>query len=267
MGKGNLMRNLAIIAVLVVIILILAYGALKYSKNWKSNVELYFNDASDLPDLTKERSILHPGEDYEILFTIENNDDNSDYRLVIDSNIYNLEQDFSLEAGEEKTFSLLINVDEDQKWALDYTTEESWKDEIDITDNSWLGERNDFNIIIDGESMPSIADYYLPVSNEITNFGSVYHVDLSLDEIKRKGFVKDYSSIESEEIVDDENNLVGLKKIVSEDHIELYVEDDKLVLEAERSTTAYVLEKDRFSVRVYDEGDKVSEITFSYQIR
>ena len=129
--------------------------------------------------------------------------------------------------------------------------------------------KNDFNIIVEEGTLPTItySEYDLPISVSLEHFGSIYHMDLSFNELLNEHFEKEYIN----------ENIDGDTKTTTVDSIKLYVKDDKLFAERNRLIEYYKVEEDIFLIKVEestdgkainkDNGFKESEhISFWYKI-
>jgi hypothetical protein len=279
MVKGEIIRNLAIFGVVLIVLGVLAFGTFSYLE--KGKTYLYFNSESDFPDLmyltnieglnsTGSINLITLGEDYEIMFTIYCNEKTkTKYKLLIDSDIYELEEEIELKPKEKKTFSININIDEEQKWRRNQSITEEWRDEIDLTRNSWLAGKNNFAVLIPEKGLPAIMEenYHLPMTLNISQLGEVYHFELSLDELRQEPFIH-------ENII---NNNMEFKKTETTNYVKLFVEADELILEATKNTKTLVSDIDIFTIKVLevengimiDEDlgiEKGIEISFPYLI-
>ena len=254
--RRELLRNIVILLAIILILSFIAFSSFFQSIDGKTS--LYFNAKSDLPGIltpifieetnsTKEVNMLYIGQEYDIMFTIGNNKKTkTDYKLEIDSGIYELEQDLTLEPDEIKKFSLNIKTNESQKWRVNHSLSKEWKNEIDITRNSWLAEKDEFQILVREDGLPILIEenYNLPISTEVGPLGEIYHIELSIDELRKEPFSQTFNFIDSGELEKTETNEI----------INLYVKDDKLILEATAITTRYISEEDEFAITIYEEG-------------
>ncbi len=276
MGGGVTLRN-SVVVFGVVLVLVVIYLSTSSSQE-NAETKLYFNIQTDYPNsrtlvqmqqlnLTTPVEIIHAGEEYEIVFTVESNEKiRKNYELIIDSSIYSDTLRLTLNPGEKREFTLNIKANESQKWTISNIHVQELNDHIDITQNSWLADKKEFLIIANEGSLPAIVtdNYHLPISSYIDEFGRIYHVDLSLTELRQNPFTKSYFQVTTEQF----------KKIEKNDHIQLFVENEQLVLIANETTTDYVSKEEKFSILLYqlneDEktyGENPSEISFSYLIQ
>ena len=102
------------------------------------------------------------------------------------------------------------------------------------------------------------------------SFGRVYHMNVTLDELKAKPFERSYTTTETKEF----------KKNIENTSILLSVEGNQLRVKSTLKSEQYVSEPERFAVRLVKKDgldeqsvnattglEKVQEISFIYQIR
>jgi hypothetical protein len=244
---------------------------------------LYFNANSDLPDpliylktpnaTGPPTHVLDIGRTYDIIFSAASLESKpADYTLTVKSDLVNKIESFSLEPEDVKTFSLTVSPKEDRKWILNSTEKTERENYIDITKNSWLAERRDFTVIVREGGLPAIVEekYNLPISSDLESFGRVYHMNVTLDEIKAKPFERDYTETEAKEF----------NKKVQNTSIVLSVEGGQLHVKSTLESKQYISEPERFVVRLSKKDgleekmvddttglENVQEISFIYQIR
>jgi hypothetical protein len=173
---------------------------------------------------------------------------------------------------ENRTICLTITPRESDKWRLNSTTSINWENVIDLTGNSWLAEERDFDILVREEGLPTIVEenYHLPISTDVSHFGRILHANISIDELKRKPFKKEYVTQNKADFVIDQ----------SIDMITLSVNNDKLHLNAETKKLQYDSDEQLFIVRLIKPIDieeleispasyieDVQEIYFWYRIK
>jgi len=271
-------RNLIVHLVILLIILILAYGAVKALK--KGDTKIYFNAETGIPDetlylrqdnTTTPFNILEIGEEYEILFTIECNEKHkTDYNVIIKSGIYNDNIDVSLKPGDKKIISLKVKPTDELKWKLNNSEETIISNMFDITKESWLADKKEFQVIVEENGLPTIArsDYNLPISTNLSYFGEVYHMDITFDDLTARPFEKEYVT---ESVMDN-------KKEVSTDTIKLFVKGSKLYVEGEKTVEQFASEEEIFLIKVQkaNNGQEIDEesgfketdkLSFWYKIR
>ena len=271
-------HNLIIHIVILIVILVLAYGAIKALK--KGDTKVYFNAETDIPDetlylkqdnTTNPVNILEIGKEYGVLFTIECNEKHkTDYNVIIKSGIYNDNIDVSLNPGDKKIISLKINPVDKLKWRLNNSEETSVSNVLDITKESWLADKKDFQVIIEKSGLPTItrSDYNLPISTNLSYFGEIYHMDITFDDLTARPFEKEYVT---ESIMDN-------KKEVSTDVIKLFVKGSKLHVEGEKTVEQFISEEEIFLIKVQktNSGQEVNEesgfketdkLSFWYKVR
>ena len=245
---------------------------------------LYFNAESDLPDTALYEkqpvngtaapvNIIELNKSYDVYFTIASLENKkTDYTYKVSSPIFNATDNIVLSPGDVKTVRVTLAPSESQKWTLSANTTSTSESIIDLTENSWIAERNQFQVLVKEDSLPTIVeeDYHLPVSSELAHFGRIYHVNFtSLDELRAKPFVKEYAT---------EDSGLSAKKI-SKDEIKLSIVGDKLNVMVSSNTLEYSSQKKSFVVKVFknkelaelevdESGKEVAEtISFWYKIK
>lgn len=258
------------------ILLVLGYYVLKKPEY---GTYLYFNSESDLPDpflylKTPQNktpvNIIDVGKSYKIMFTIASNEKSAmDYTYIVKSMIFNQIEHFTLLPGENKSVYLTIAPTESQKWKFISASSSKSESVLDLTEYSWLAERKEFQVIMKNE-LPTIVEenYNLPISFDVNPLGRVYHVNVSLDELRKKPFTTEYS-MESSGNFEKVNGTT--------DKLSLYVSGDKLHAIVESIRSQYVSEPDVFSVKLIGSNlgiinettgmEQPEEIHFLYQIR
>lgn len=244
---------------------------------------LYFNANSDLPDPLIYLKMLNAtglpihvldvGKTYNVVFSVASMESKTaDYTLTVKSDLVNKTESFSLTPDEVKTFSMAVSPKEDRKWALNSTETTEKESYIDITKNSWLAERRDFTVIVREGGLPAIVEekYNLPISSDLESFGRVYHMNVTLDELRGKPFERSYTTTETKEF----------EKKVENTSIMLSVEGSQLHVKSTLKSEQYISEPERFVVRLVKKDsikkqsvnattglENVQEISFLYQIR
>ncbi len=122
------------------------------------------------------------------------------------------------------------------------------------------------------EGLPTIVEenYHLPISTDVSRFGRILHANISIDELKRKPFEKEY-------ITQDKADFVIVQSI---NMIDLSVDNDKLHLNSETKKLRYTSDEQLFIVRLIKPIDieeleispasyieAVQEIHFWYRIK
>jgi len=262
-----------IVVCFIGILLVLGYYMLKKPVY---GTDLYFNFDSDLPDpflyLKAPQSpinILEVGKSYRIIFTIASDEKSAmDYTYIVSSRILNQTERFTLIPKENKTVYLTITPQESQKWTSNYVTSSKSENVLDLTKYSWLAERKEF-LIITKDGLPAIVEenYNLPISFNISPLGRVYHVNISLDELRKRPFTREYT-VESYSAFEKVNGTI--------DKLSLYVSGDKLYATLESKRIQYISEPDVFSIRLISGRGAINETTgmeqpkeihFLYQIK
>ena len=271
-------HNLIVHLVILLIIIVLAYGAVKALK--KGDTKVYFNAGTDIPDetlylkqdnTTNPINILEIGEEYEVSFTIECNEKhNTNYDIGIKSSVYNDNLNMTLKPGEKKIISLKIKPVDNIKWKLNNSEETSVSNMFDITKESWLADKKEFQVIVEEGGLPTIArsDYNLPISTNLSYFGEIYHMDITFDDLTARPFEKEYVT---ESVMDN-------KKEVSTDTIKLFVKGSKLYVEGEKTVEQFASEEEIFLIKIQkaNNGQEINEesgfketdkLSFWYKIR
>ena len=246
----------------------------------KGETKLYFNANTDLPDstlylknVTKPIHEIETNKTYCINFTIVSLEKRPiTYTYIVESNVLNLTKQVTLLPGENTTICLTITAKESDKWRLNSTTSTEWENVIDMTKNSWLAERRDFEILVRKEGLPTIVEenYRLPISTNISQFGRILHANISIDELRRKPFEKEY-------VTENKEDFVITRTINT---INLSINNDKLYLNAKSKKLRYTSDEQLFSIRLIKPIDmeeleispesyieEVQEIHFWYRIK
>ena len=262
----------------------------------KGETKLYFNANTDLPDSSLYlKNVTKPiyeietnrtywikitpvheievNKTYCINFTIASFEKRPiTYTYVVDSNVLNLTKQVTLLPEEDTTICLTITPGESEKWELNSTTSTEWENAIDLTKNSWLAEKRDFDILVRKEGLPTIVEenYRLPISTNVSQFGRILHANISNDELRRKPFDKEY-------VTENKEDFVITRTINT---INLSINNDELHLNAESKELRYTSDKEPFSIRLIKPMDveeleispesyieEVQEIHFWYRIK
>jgi hypothetical protein len=245
---------------------------------------LYFNTETDLPDpmlyqLQPENAtgppihIIDVNKTYDIIFTVASLEKRkTNYAYAIESVFYNETGHLTLSPKTNKTFHLRVTSQDSEKWILNSTSITESEDAIDITKYSWLAERKDFDILVRNEGLPAIVEemYNLPISNTLSHFGRIYHVNMTLDELRKKPFEK---NSEWEIALDYE-------KVKAFDEVSLAVKDDKLIVRVRSTRVQYISEERPFVVTLTKQGalkdvqldeetglERIQRIKFWYKLR
>jgi len=245
---------------------------------------LYFNAESDLPDaMVIQRQpknatgpqihIVDLNRTYKVVFTVASIEKKkSRYRYEIRSQFHNESGILTIPPKGNMTFLIAFTPSESDKWVLNSTSDEERRDTIDITKNSWIAERKDFDVIVRREGLPAIVQerYDLPVSSELKHFGRIYHINITLDELREKPYTKS-DEWESESV---------FEKVKTSESVSLSIKDEKLILHVTSKAEQYISEERPFVVtliRDIDIGDVVVDeesdvetiqrIKFWYKIR
>jgi hypothetical protein len=161
--------------------------------------------------------------------------------------VLTLTEQVTLLPGESRTVTLPVTTRASEKWTLDYTSTGEWENVIDLTKDSWIAERRDFDILVRKEGLPTIVEenYRLPVSTEVSRFGEILHANITIDELRVKPFVKEY--VTEYETIFEKTCVINL--------INLSVNGDKLYLTAKSEELRYRSDKQLFSVKLFKSRD------------
>jgi len=218
----------------------------------KSEPLLYFNPISNLPDqkLFEFRStnetlppihILDINKTYNVVFSIALKDGKkTNYQYVVESNLVNLSEDVTLYPNEIKTIQINLTPKLSDKWIFDGISSSYNENYLDLTENSWIAERREFQVLVRENSLPTISmeEYHLPISNDVTPLGKIYHINVSLDELKEKPFVKEFVS----------DNVGDFSKSNTKTNVILEIIGNKLHVVVNSSIVNYISETSQFKV-------------------
>jgi hypothetical protein len=239
--------------------------------------KLYFNADTDLPDSSlylKNMTVheLEVDKTYCVKFTIASFEKRPiTYTYVVESEVLGLTKQLTLLPEESTTVCLTIIPKESDKWKLNSTTTQEWENVIELTGDSWIAEKRDFEILIRKEGLPTIVEenYRLPISTDVSTFGRILHANISIDELRKKPFEKEY-------ITEDERGIEKTRKI---DRIKLSINGDELYLKAKTEELGYTSDEQLFSIRLVKPAgweeleinpvsfiEEVQEIHFWYRI-
>ena len=211
--------------------------------------ELYFQESNDLPHE------LRINETHNISFAISNNElTETNYTYEITSKITNIRENITLSPGEKTSIYLSITPT-DRGWVLNFTSNQQFNNESVSWDNALLARDNDFRMIINNISLKNL----LPISHNITGFGSIYHTNLTRDELKEKPFNKFLSEEKTSEDY----------RYYKSQNITLFIKDDELQVNIQETINHYITEKEPFTVELYQEtteNTKKHEIYFWYEV-
>ena len=211
--------------------------------------ELYFQESDDLPHK------IRVNETHNISFTISNNElTETNYTYEITSKIRNIRENITLSPG-EKTDIYVSITPSDSGWVLNFSSQQQFNNESVSWDNGLLARDNDFRMIINNISLKNL----LPISHNITGFGSIYHTNLTRDELKEKPFNK---------FISEENTSEDSRHYKSQ-NITLFIKDDELQVNIQETINHYIIGKEPFTVRLYKKDTNTEakqEIYFWYNV-
>jgi hypothetical protein len=264
---GKLIRSIPILNTLIVIIILVFLFGLAYVSVANNDIDMkvYINAESDLPDdsllLTNimpentsalrfiDDNMVHKlerDEEYDVVFSIQNGQKTQDYKIIVDSKIFNKVFELTLQPEEKKTYSLKVKTQDEHTWVLQDLATNDIYNKIDITENSWLAKRQDLEVRVDKTSVPLVVsgNYNLPISTYMKGIGEIYHMNITFDELLEEPFERELT----QEILE-----LPIKEIKT-DNLKMYVEDNHLILERFETHEIYSLKTDEFSIKVVDNG-------------
>jgi hypothetical protein len=197
------------ITVFSIIAVVLVLAVAIYFTLGKPSTSLYFNLDSDFPDpsagLKNEfigangLHILDVGGEYEVSFTVESTERASqEYVLIIDSSLITHTGQFTLSPGESRRFSYKLTPGDADKWEYAGATHTRQTRSIDLVRDSFIADRIDFDqSIIVGDLLTAYA--YAPVKTDMPGFGEVLNLNMTLEELKVKPYVRSVSTVDEKE--------------------------------------------------------------------
>ena len=216
-------------ALFAAFILVAALGAFIVLTQRPARARLYFSLESDLPDPSAHlrhgfadanpRNVLEVGETYTLMFTVLNEGGQSaDYRLIVDSGLLSKDEIFRLDPEAEKTFSFELIPAESDKWEFVGRDTQTRFQVIDLVEDSFIADRISFDkSIVVGDLLTAYV--YAPVISGMPVFGDVLNLNVTLDELREKPYVK--------RSVSKDNETYSMTE--SENWLELSVSDDALI--------------------------------------
>ncbi len=219
----------------------------------KGFTELYFKDPDGLP------SSLQVNESYTISFTVVSHEKNPvDYVYNVRSPSFNDSASFSLSPGESKKIDVGFTprgVD----WVLSRSRSRKWRDEIDLTEDSWIARSFDLESIEAGNTTSSLIRelHNLPLSHNVRSYGSILFTNVSLLELGEKPLREVY-------YYSDLNNGI-LYRIV--DERVLFVDNGSLFLDRSIRESWFNQSRNRFSVSLSTDSGESYDIHFWYRVR
>jgi hypothetical protein len=242
------------LVIIFVILCILGFSATIIVRGMSkpSSTDIFFNMESDLPDPTAILkngrvgddgiNILSTGKPYEISFTVVSKNDNpTEYTYVIDSKILNKTDSFTLGPNGNKTFKYVIEPIDSNKWTYDRTDNTFSNNVYDLSQDSWLGERIQYEVI-SGETTKAYT--YAPISINMGGYGHVLNLNVTLDELKAKPYSGAYTI-----------STIGIyDKSVTDYITNLSVKNNKVYLETGTITRVYNSRPELFRITLYNQG-------------
>ena len=211
--------------------------------------ELYFGEHRELP------SEMEINESYNISFTLSNHElETTKYIFEVDSKIEKFKENITLLPGESAVFTLSLTPT-DKGWELFSSIAQGYENKLDILKDSGLARENEFRLIID-----NISHRYVPISHQVDRFGYIFHINISVDELKEKPFKKCYRYMD-----------VGINKSIhKEQTITIFVKNNEIYLSSNLSEQIYLSERSPFIIKAYrydEDMDKELEIHFWYEVK
>jgi hypothetical protein len=251
--------NVTTIIASVGIICILGLGGLilyKVVNTEPVSTKIFFNMESDLPETSaalkygtigdkEPLNVIEIGKRYEISFTISSKMRTpASYRYVVDSKIKKEEKKFTLNPGDNMTFTLTITPTELDKWSYERTDSVYSSVLYDIPNDSWLGERIDYEIIA---SENSKAYTYAPISVDIGEFRRALNMNLTLHDLRTNPFRKQYtvSTTKTEE------RDIEIHSLITS------IKNNRLSIDANTTTVVYKTKPEMFTIRLYEDSPMI----------
>jgi len=209
---------------------------------------LYFNEPGDLPsDLVVNGSSCFS-------FSVENHNLNfSRYVLEVDSEVESYKSNFSLLPGARADFGLCLRP-LDHGWRVLSNSSVLFDDRVSLLSESSLGEVSDLRLVSDNASSGGV----LPLSYEISRFGSTLQYNLSVDSLN--------------DSLDSFHRMESVQKdrsVVYERNLSLYSVEGILFLRCLESHSLSLSRREPFVVKLYEVGEPRSEsqeIHFWYEV-
>ena len=248
------MNTKAIGAVIILVVIIGSFAV--FFTGSKGRTVIYFTAESSLPnELLSDKSvdgsavnIINVNQSYDVLFNIISLETKpTSYTYEISSELYNSTEKISISPRESKKIKVTLNPTPSQKWELVSNKSSKSVNILDITENSWIAERKDFQVLVKEDSLPTIVeeDYTLPISSDVAHFGRIFHINISLDELRDNPFEKEYIS----------KDTGFFENTTSTVLVKLSVVGDKLSVLAESNDIIYQSTRKPFIVRVLKDAD------------
>ncbi len=268
MGKklSSLDRDTKIVVgfLVVCVVIVGAFIAYQAFTHFTGSTEIYFTRLSDLPDPDaalkygkvdgEALNVLDVGKSYKVSFTVVCSEaGKTSYDLLVDSRLLSKEESFTLNPGENRTFSYTLSPTDDSKWVYSHSESRSSREIYDLTSDSWLGERGEFT---DAYMPPSVLVGRFWEEHEV--FGDILNLNMSLDDLRTRPYRMEYS---------DSSTQVDYRRVTS-GSVVLSVAKDDLELDLSEVSRVYKSPVDIFKATLLKEGgDKPQVISFWYQVK
>ena len=235
MPRDDLYRSVLIASIACVALIMISFFVMRQLiKADQGFSEIYFTNPEKLPHRLTINGI------YNVSFLISNHELNvSTYVYEIDSKSNKTFDEITLNPGESALISTVITPKE-RGWEINFSSDSAYDNKLDLTDSVSIGTQKRLGFFLDNIS----AVDYLPLSHELSDFGFIYHTNLSVDELKKKPFSK-YIKKES---IGENQSTVRFKNIT------LSIKDDELYVTSNERLESYSIKKEPFSVRLYRKG-------------
>ena len=243
------MNRTTILAVAAIILVVIALGIILLTQVLaKNQTNIFFNVDSQLPDpaaaLTNSKigsngvTEMRGGESYKITFTVHSSEQGRmGYDYTIKSKLLEKMESFTLNPGEDKVVTLTVTPSEDDKFTLDKIESYATADTIDLSRDSWLGEKITFDrSVVFGDIGKAYA--YSPISVNVTEFGEILNLNVTLNELREKPYTKSLTDVTS----------TPTEKTVTEYPIRMWVGGDKLHVETNKTVKHYVSKPEIFQI-------------------
>ncbi len=216
------------------------------------SANIFFNSNSDLPDPTAElrhgkinekepKNVIKIGKTYTVAFSVVSTEKQpSEYRYTVESKLANNSESFNLNPGEKKSFKIELRPTQNEKWTLNRIEKEIKKDSLDLSESSWLGERQDYEVVSE-ETKKTYA--YLPVSIRVDGFGKILNLNITIEDIKKTPHIQEFQTIE--EGLNERSEKMSI--------IYLGVKDGKLYSEINNTKIVYSANPQLFKVTLSKE--------------
>ncbi|MFH0861136.1 MAG: hypothetical protein V1921_08035 [Candidatus Altiarchaeota archaeon] len=270
------MKSGVYFAVILVVVVIGAVFLLVFLPEKEGDTYLYFNVESDLPDPSVYLQYANgstpvyevsSNRSYSIVFTLTSAElEPTTYVYRVLSDYVNQSAEVILNPKQSKTVSLILSPS-NGKWKLNSTSVSKNSTSLDIVKNSWLAGKKEVQLFVRSDGLPILIEenYHLPLSSDLTEFGEVYHMNLSLEELRSQPFEKSYTSEVSSKF----------SRTVDTTSVRLSRVGDTLTASSEVRTDFYVSPVRTFLVEVHKKpsqfdpesgGEFVRTVVFQFQV-